>query len=361
MPLERDHAGWIALSLVPGLGNESFRRLLSAFGEPDNIYSASYSALNAVVKPDIARLVCNGPAGSTIASTLEWLEQPANHLVTLADADYPSRLLQTPDAPPLFYLKGRRELLNSNFLAVVGSRNASSQGMLNAEAFSRNLSDNGFCIVSGMAAGIDAAAHQGGLAGVASSLAVVGTGLDTVYPSSNHRLAHELAESGALLSEFPLGTPAKAHNFPRRNRIISGLSMGCLVVEAALRSGSLITARLAAEQGREVFAIPGSIHSPLSRGCHALIRQGAKLVECAEDIYGELRHAVTLPVKTAATENADANLQPLLDFMGFEPVDIDSLVVRSGLTSNRVCAMLLHMELDGYVATLPGGMYQRLC
>ncbi len=361
MPLERDHAGWIALNLIPGLGGESFRRLLSAFGEPDNIFAAGYSALNGVVKPAVARQICNGPDDSLIAPTLEWLEHPTNHLVTLADADYPSLLLQTPDAPPLFYLKGRRELLKSNFLAVVGSRNASSQGMLNAESFARSLSDNGFCIVSGMAAGIDAAAHQGGLAGTASSLAVVGTGLDSVYPASNHRLAHELAESGALLSEFPLGTPAKAQNFPRRNRIISGVALGCLVVEAALRSGSLITARLAAEQGREVFAIPGSIHSPLSRGCHALIKQGVKLVECAEDIFGELRHTATLPLRTAATGGAAAAFQPLLDFMGFEPVDIDSLVTRSGLTSNRVCAMLLHMELDGYVATLPGGMYQRLC
>jgi DNA processing protein len=361
MPLEHDHAAWIGLSLIPGLGGESFRRLLSAFGEPERIFSASYSALNGVVKPDVARRICNGPEHTACAPVLEWLATPANHLVTLADADYPPLLLQTPDAPPLFYLKGRRDLLKSNFLAMVGSRNASSQGMLNAESFARSLSDNGFCIVSGMAAGIDAAAHRGGLAGTASSIAVVGTGLDSVYPASNHKLAHELAESGALLSEFPLGTPAKAQNFPRRNRIISGVALGCLVVEAALRSGSLITARLAAEQGRDVFAIPGSIHSPLSRGCHALIKQGAKLVECAEDIFGELRYDAALPIRTAATASADAVYQPLLDFMGFEPVDIDSLVIRSGLTSNRVCAMLLHMELDGYVATLPGGMYQRLC
>jgi len=364
MPVERDFPAWIGLSLIPGLGGEAYRRLLSVFGEPDNIYSAGYSALSAVVKPEIARCICAGPDPELLRPMLEWLEQPANHLVTLADTDYPPLLLQVPDPPPLFYLMGRRELLRSKSFAIVGSRNASPQGNANAEAFARSLSDSGFCIVSGMAAGIDAAAHRGGLAGDSSSIAVVGTGLDSVYPASNHALAHALAENGALISEFPLGTPAKSANFPRRNRIISGLSVGCLVVEAALRSGSLITARLAAEHGRDVFAIPGSIHSPLSKGCHALIKQGVKLVESAEDILSELNcAAVPQPESDAPQSDVGSgdSSRRILETMGFDPVHIDELVVRTGLTSNSVSAMLLHMELDGYVATLPGGMYQRLC
>lgn len=365
MPVERDHSAWIGLSLIHGLGGESYRRLLSAFGGPDNIYAAGYSALCAVVKPAIARHICNGADSELARATLGWLEQPSNHLVTLADPDYPRLLLQSADPPPLFYLKGRRELLGAGFFAIVGSRNASPQGLLNAEAFARSLSDSGFCIVSGMAAGIDAAAHRGGLDGASSSVAVVGTGLDSVYPASNHALAHTLAESGALISEYPLGTPAKAANFPRRNRIICGLSLGCLVVEAALRSGSLITARLAAEQGREVFAVPGSIHSPLSKGCHSLIKQGAKLAECADDILSELHGTIPPAVEfdspQPSVSSAAESYQPLLASMGFEPVNIDDLVARSGLTSNNVCAMLLRMELDGRIAPLPGGMYQRLC
>ena len=364
-PASRDHAAWIGLSLIPGVGGETFRRLLSAFGEPEKIFAAGYSALIAIVKPEIARRICDGIPREQIQPTLEWLEQTQNHLVTLADEDYPQPLLQMADPPPLFYLKGRRELLGAGFFAIVGSRNATPQGAINARKFAQNLSDNGFCIVSGMAAGIDAAAHRGGLDGASSSVAVVGTGLDSVYPASNHALAHELAQKGALISEFPLGTPAKAQNFPRRNRIISGLSVGCLVVEAALRSGSLITARLAAEQGREVFAIPGSIHSPHSKGCHALIKQGVKLVECAEDILGELKWPGVILSPSLEPATADVSTQetanPLLAALGFEPVDVDTLAVRSGLTSHNVCAMLLRMELDGNVAVLPGGMYQRIC
>jgi len=362
MPVSPDHPGWIGLSLIPGVGNETFRRLLTAFGEPDAIYAAGFASLSSVVKPSIARLICNGPETELIEPTLVWLEDPTNHLVTLADKDYPQLLLQTADPPPVFYLKGRRDLLGSNFLAIVGSRNASSQGVSNAEAFAYSLSNSGFCIVSGLAAGIDAAAHRGGLNAAASSVAVVGTGLDSVYPARNHALAHELAKNGALVSEFPLGTPALANNFPRRNRIISGLSLGCLVVEAALKSGSLITARMAAEQGREVFAIPGSIHSPLSKGCHSLIKQGVKLVESAEDVLGELNWAKNSDQCVVSTNlESHQTYYPLLEMMGYDPVDIDSLVSRSGLTSNSVCSMLLHMELDGCVASLPGGMYQRLC
>lgn len=358
LPIIREQAAWIGLSLVPGVGMGSFRRLLSAFGEPEKVNAAGYAALSAVVKPEVARRICAGTPLEQIQPTLDWLAQPHNHLITLADEDYPPPLLQTVDPPPLFYLKGRRELLRAGFFAIVGSRNATPQGAINAREFAKNLSNSGFCIVSGMAAGIDAAAHRGGLDGASSSIAVVGTGLDSVYPASNHALAHELAEKGALISEFPLGTPAKAQNFPRRNRIISGLSVGCLVVEAALRSGSLITARQAAEQGREVFAIPGSIHSPLSKGCHALIKQGVKLVECAEDILTELKCPnVALPSQAEPVPTA-APQSPLAAAMGFDPVDINTLVTRSGLTSHEVCAMLLRMELEGQVATLPGGMYQ---
>ncbi|MBS4097524.1 MAG: DNA-processing protein DprA [Sulfuricella sp.] len=356
-------AGWIGLSLIPGVGGETYRRLLKAFGVPERIYAASHTALCGVVKPGIAQHIVTGVTEESLRPALDWLQKPGNYLVTLADDDYPQLLLQIPDPPPFFYLKGRRELLAANCFAVVGSRNATPQGSQNAASFSRNLSDSGLCIVSGMASGIDAAAHRGGLDGISSSIAVVGTGLDIVYPARNHGLAHELAEHGALISEFPLGTPAIASNFPRRNRIISGLSIGCLLVEAALRSGSLITARMAAEQGREVFAIPGSIHSPHSKGCHALIKQGVKLVDCAEDILGELRFPVSPSssgASSGASENPDAGHRDLLDAMGFDALDIDTLAGRCGLTSSEVSAMLLSLELAGLVASQPGGLFQRI-
>jgi DNA processing protein len=246
-------------------------------------------------------------------------------------------------------------LLNRSALAVVCSRNATPQGINNAEAFALSLSDAGLCIISGMAHGIDAAAHRGGLRGSGSSVAVVGTGLDKVYPSANRDLAHLLAKQGALISEFPLGTPPLAANFPRRNRLISGISLGCLVVEASLQSGSLITARLAMEQGRDVFAIPGSIHAPQSKGCHALLKQGAKLVESARDILEDL--GSFSPANSTASVDNDA---VLLDQLGFDPVDIDTLSVRCGLTVGQLSAMLLTLELGGRVSILPGGLYQRI-
>lgn len=352
---------WVGLSLIPGLGDASYRKLLGALGGPKEIYAASYAALSSVVDRNVADQIRRGADRDGLSPLAAWLDNPENHVITLADADYPQALLQIPDPPPLLYLKGRRELLNRPALAVVGSRNATPQGLTNAESFSRSLSDNGLCIVSGLATGIDAAAHRGGLGGAASSIAVVGTGLDIVYPSSNHLLAHELAQHGALISEFPLGTQGKAHNFPRRNRIICGLALGCLVVEAAIRSGSLITARLAAEQGREVFAIPGSIHSPVSRGCHALIKQGAKLVECANDILDELKWASPqIFAPASADPKPESNFQILLDALGFDPAAIDELTSRSGLTSDSVCAMLLQLELDGRIASLPGGLFQQI-
>lgn len=352
---------WVGLSLIPGLGDVSYRRLLHAFGGPKEILAASYADLSEIVDRNVADQIRHGVDRDKNSPLAAWLSSPENHVVTLADADYPQALLQIPDPPPLLYVKGRRELLNQPALAVVGSRNATPQGLANAESFSKNLSDNGLCIVSGLASGIDAAAHRGGLAGVASSIAVVGTGLDIVYPSSNHLLAHELAQHGVLVSEFPLGTQGKAHNFPRRNRIICGLALGCLVVEAAIRSGSLITARLAAEQGREVFAIPGSIHSPVSKGCHALIKQGAKLVECANDILDEVKWISPQAFAPAvATREQENSFQPLLDALGFDPAGIDKLTARSGLTSDTVCAMLLQLELEGRIASLPGGLFQQI-
>lgn len=257
----------------------------------------------------------------------------------------------------MLYAKGRIELLNVPSLAIVGSRNATPQGEKTAEAFAQALSDAGYCVVSGLALGIDGAAHRGALAGRGSTVAAVGTGLDIVYPARHRQLAHQISEGGLLISEFPIGTPSMAQNFPRRNRLISGLSLGCLVVEAHLQSGSLITARLAAEQGREVFAIPGSIHSPVSKGCHRLIKQGAKLVETIEDILEEL--GAIAPV-AAGMDDATPEDEPLLEHLGYDPVGMDALVARSGLTSETLSAMLLVLELDGKVASLPGGRYQRI-
>lgn len=358
---ERDEAlHWVALSLVPGLGGEGYRRLLSAFGPPDRIRAASLAALSAVVERKTAAAILDTAGGDLLKQTREWLEQPGNHVVTLADPEYPQSLLQIPDPPPLLYVKGRRELLNRPALAVVGSRNATVQGKKDARSFAETLSASGLCIVSGLALGIDAAAHEGGLAAPGASIAVVGTGLDIVYPAANRALAHRLAEDGAIVSEFALGTPSMAGNFPRRNRIISGLARGVLVVEAAVRSGSLITARLAGEQGREVFAIPGSIHSALSKGCHRLIKQGAKLVESAQDILEELgwAEAAPAPAPPAAIE---AEVEPgLLAHLGHEPCAIDVLVARTGLTAERVSSILLELELAGRVASLPGGLYQAI-
>lgn len=353
---QTERRAWLGLALTHGLGGQTYRALLAAFGGPEQIYAAPGSALKSYLTQPVSQRVAAGVDDAAIAPTLRWLDIPGNHLVTLADSDYPRHLLEIPDPPPLLYLKGRRELLGAPMLAIVGSRNATPQGASNAEAFASALSQAGLSIVSGLALGIDAAAHRGGLAGAASSLAVVGTGLDIVYPARNKALAHRLAEGGALISEFPIGTPSIAANFPRRNRIISGLSLGCLVVEAALQSGSLITARLAAEQGREVFAIPGSIHSPVARGCHKLIKQGAKLVESAQDVLDELRWQVAAPTAAAPGTCDD----PLLAALGFEPVSMDVLAERVGLTPDRLSAMLLERELQGSVATLPGGFYQRI-
>jgi DNA processing protein len=352
-----DSALWISLSYIPGLGGQGFCQLLRAFGDPASIYAASFNQLHAIVSEPIARLINAGPDQDAIAPAMQWLKSPSNHLVTLADNDYPKALLEIPDPPPLIYAKGQLNWLNTPGIAVVGSRNASTQGEKNAEDFSQALCQHGYTIISGMALGIDGAAHRGALKANGATIAVVGTGLDIVYPSRHRDLAHQIVERGLIISEFPLGTPSRAQNFPRRNRLISGLSLGCLVVEANVQSGSLITARLAAEQGREVFAIPGSIHSPLSKGCHQLIKQGAKLVDNMQDIVDELGGASTL---IDNNRPVSAEVHPLLDCMGHDPVSMEALVERSGLTSDNLSAMLLVLELESKVASLPGGRYQRI-
>lgn len=355
---------WLNLCLIDGLGDESIRRLLVALGHPAKVLSTDLGTLSRIIRKSIAEKLKQGAAPEKITNTLNWLKDPANSIITLADTDYPKQLLNISDPPPLLYFKGNRALLNTPALAVVGSRNATPQGISNAEAFSKAASNAGLCIISGMALGVDTAAHYGGLQGAGRSIAVVGTGLDIVYPARNHQLAHTLAKEGALISEFPLGTPAKGRNFPRRNRIISGMTQGCLIVEAALRSGSLITAQQALEQGREVLAIPGSIHSPLAKGCHVLIKQGAKLVENIQDVLDELNYQpinISEEIKTAdnTKPNESAEDHALLGWLGHDAVDIDTLCARSGLTAEAVSAMLLTLELDGHVACLPGGCYQR--
>jgi DNA processing protein len=360
MPLAADLAAWLKLSLTPGVSGEAARRLLRAYGGPEQALGASRGELTRHVPDVVAAALKQGDVSDAVATVERWLEDPANQVLTLADAAYPPQLLQIADPPPLLYIKGRPELLARPALAVVGSRNATAQGVANAAAFARTLSDAGLTVVSGLALGVDTAAHRGGLDGQASSVAVLGTGADIVYPARNRALAHELAARGALISEFPLGMGALPGNFPRRNRLISGLALGCLVVEAAADSGSLITARLAAEQGREVFAIPGSIHSPLAKGCHALIRQGAKLVEGARDILEELH----LPAPAASTATPAADISPgarlVLDALGHDPCDPDTLAARSGLGASELNALLTQLELDGHIAALPGGLYQRV-
>ncbi|MFH1044889.1 MAG: DNA-processing protein DprA [Pseudomonadota bacterium] len=355
MQHDADLAAWIKLSLVPGLGGQSLRKLLAAFGLPQQVLAAGRSALARIVSAEIAARILSDLDSPAVDAALEWAAAQGHGVLTLADGDYPQPLLETTDPPALLYLRGRRELLARPSLAVVGSRNATPQGVSNAEQFAHAFSAAGLTIVSGLALGIDAAAHRGGLDGAGSTIAVLGTGADILYPQRNRDLVERIAREGLIVSEFALGTPPHGNNFPRRNRVISGLARGCLVVEAALASGSLITARLAAEQGRDVFAIPGSIHSPHAKGCHALIKQGAKLVESAQDLLQELG----IKGFTAPPAATDPGVGSLLVHLGYDPCDIDALCARSGLTADAVSAMLLHLELDGKVAGLPGGLYQR--
>jgi DNA processing protein len=361
-------SSWLTLLRAPGLHAAGLRALLERFGSVDSIDWL----------PSLHR-----QHEAAIAAELRWLEHDARHFVPLDSPGYPPLLAELSDAPLGLFVRGDPTALSLPQLAIVGSRNPTAGGRDNATSFAAHLARSGLAITSGLAIGIDAAAHQGALAVDGITVAVCGTGLDIHYPAANSALAAAIAKHGALVSEFPLGTPALQANFPRRNRIISGLALGTLVVEAAVRSGSLITARLAAEQGREVFALPGSIHNPLARGCHQLIRQGAKLVETVDDIFAELRALVgalaaavapalqaAVPderkssaagpgARAAAAPVLDKAYEILLDALGFEPAGVDTLVERTGLAADEVASMLLILELDGKLESRPGGRYVR--
>ena len=359
-------AAWLRLMYSRGVGDITAQTLLKHFGLPQNILNTSHSSLSRAVSSTVAEAILAPDDDAfklLLEQTLAWRTQADNHVVTLSCPEYPPALLNTADPPTMLYAKGRLDLLGSEAnLAIVGSRNATAQGISNAEVFARELAAGGLTIVSGLALGIDAAAHRGALDAAhayASTIAVIGTGCDIIYPARNRDLAHRIAANGLILSEFPLGTKALANHFPRRNRIISGLSKGVLVIEAALQSGSLITARQAAEQNREVFAIPGSIHSPLARGCHALIRQGAKLVESAQDILEELQLPIpATPIKTeipAATGTA----QIIIDALGFDPCNLDDLAERTELSIAELSGELMLLEFAGQVEKRPGNIYAR--
>jgi DNA processing protein len=399
--LDRDElSAWLRLELTPGVGPSTARKLMAAFGLPEAIFDQPTAALQRLAPPALVAALRQAPDAlpALLDTTWAWLhDSPGRHVLTLADADYPAGLLATEDPPLMLYLTGAAPLPDWSALrciAMVGSRHPTPQGAENARQFGRHFAGLGITVASGMAQGIDTAAHQGALDGAAdgmlATLAVVGTGLDRVYPRQNLELARGIAARGLLVSEYPLGTPPVAANFPRRNRIIAALSQGTLVVEAAQPSGSLITARIAAEQGKEVFAIPGSIHSPQSRGCHALIRQGAKLVESAQDVLEELRMpAGTAPAsrtanaidsvaaslgKTSAApgkpvrsstpgtpeDAVPADRDGLLPALGYDPVGLDALSARTGLDAAALQVRLLELELDGHVARLPGGLFQRV-
>lgn len=363
--MDRDElAAWLRLAMAPGIGRVGARRLLASFGLPQQLFDTDRATLEATAGPAAAQALGAEPQGwrEQVERTWHWLQaDPATHrLLTLADPHYPQDLLQTEDPPLLLFAQGQAVREWPRAIAVVGSRNPSPQGRINALQFGRALAQAGYTVVSGLALGVDGAAHEGALEGAAdgrlATIAVVGTGLDRVYPSQHLELAHRIAERGALLSEYLLGTPPLAENFPQRNRIIAGLGAGTLVVEAALQSGSLITARMAIEQGKEVFAIPGSIHAPQARGCHALLKQGAKLVETAQDVLEELAPGTAAP---PAARAAPAE-QPLLRAMGHDPVGLDALVARTGMSAASLQAELLELELQGRVARLPGGLFQRV-
>lgn len=354
-----DLRSWLGLTLVPGISLAKQRALLDAFGTAQAVIDAPTASVSSVAGQDIAELIARGPQATLVEATLRWLAKPGCRLVTVKDAEYPKALREITDAPPVLYVQGRIDLLNTPAFAIVGSRNATPLGAGDAHAFARALSEAGLAIVSGLALGIDAAAHRGGLAGAASSIAVMGTGPDIMYPRRNLELARELAAKGCLVSEFPVGMPSLAGNFPRRNRLISGLSRGVLVVEAAMRSGSLVTARFALDQNREVFAIPGSIHSPLSKGCHWLIKEGAKLVESADDVLAELGFAVARPPPPSG-EGPLEEIDPILAAMGFAPATVDQLAQRTGLDAATLAAQLARLELEAGIASLPGGRFQRV-
>ncbi|MCX4186580.1 DNA-processing protein DprA [Methylophaga sp. OBS4] len=360
---QKSLACWIALQRIPGVGPATYARLLEQFGDPQRILDKpgringlSQSVQEALYQPDWQQ----------VERDLAWLEAENRTVITLHDPHYPELLRQISDPPCVLYVQGDASLLSEWQLAIVGSRNPSASGRDTAFDFARYLAGGGLTVTSGLAMGIDGAAHKGALAAGGKTIAVVATGLDRVYPAQHRQLAHDIAANGAIVSEFPLGTTPRAELFPRRNRIISGLSLGTLIVEAALKSGSLITARMAMEQSREVFAIPGSIHNPLSRGCHQLIREGAKLVETADDIIEELSAlaGVRKPLAVdladfSVSHEKDSDYRILFEYLGYDPVPVDKLIENSGLTADVVSSMLLLLELQGEVESLPGGRYVR--
>jgi len=364
--------GWLALQRVPGLGGSGARRLLERWGEPEAVFAEMLAAWRGAGLNDSLCAKLAEPDWAGVEQDLAWLAAAsgaARSVVSCRDPRYPPQLAQIGGAPLLLFTLGDPDLLRLPQLAMVGARSASAQGLENAQAFAAELARRGLTVTSGLALGIDAAAHRGALAGGGYTVAVCGNGLDRVYPSRNRELAQAIAAGGLLVSEFPVGVPPLPEHFPRRNRIISGLALGTLVVEAARESGSLITARLAGEQGREVFAIPGSIHNPLARGCHALIREGAKLVETVDDILAEL--AAQLPAARAAMApgTKSAVQQPgagnpdqarVLEALGFETLGLDQLVARLGLPVERISAALLGLELEGQVTAGPGDSFTRL-
>lgn len=359
---------WLALIRLPGIGATRGRALLETFGSPRRLLDADETALREAGLPGAAGKYLSERAWEAdVEPDLAWLRQAGHHLITFDDSLYPPLLREIADPPLALFVLGDRAQLSQPQIAIVGSRNPTPGGERTAEQFAASLCSAGLAITSGLAVGIDAAAHRGALGASGRTFAVAGTGLDRVYPARHRELAHAVIENGALVSEFPIGTPPRPDHFPRRNRIISGLSMGTLVVEANPQSGSLITARLAAEQGREVFAIPGSIHNPLARGCHALIRQGAKLVETVQDILEELPGSINMSVSVRTNavieqdhEAGNQKMANLLNFLGFEPITIDDVVARSGLTAEQVSSMLVVLELQGKVACGPGGIYSRM-
>ena len=371
-PDAEELGAWLHLLHSPGVGRDAARRLLAHLGPPQAVLAAPVGQLLECVDAPTALALPSPPDGHAerLAATLAWLAAgPARRILLLGDTDYPPTLLHAPDPPLLLFLHGRAELLNSRCLAIVGSRRPSAQGRDNARRFARDVAAQGWTIVSGLAAGVDGAAHEGALAAGGATVAVIGTGIDRVYPASHRALAHRIAEHGLLVSELPLGAAPLAGNFPQRNRIIAGLSQGTLVVEAAIKSGSLITARLASEAGREVMAIPGSILAPQSAGCHALIRQGAALVDSPAQVLDELGALPVLaPPPRAATATGDTPppaadaadaADPVLHALGHDPLSLDALIDRCGWAAPALSAHLLTLELEGLVARLPGGLYQR--
>ena len=353
---------WLKLIRAPGIGAQRLSPLIKESKDLSDLLSKSPDKLAEKLEKAL------NTETAEIEQDLKWLEKDNHELVCIGETKYPSLLYQIPDPPFALFCQGDTSLLNLPQIAIVGSRNPSRQGKDNAQAFAKYLAESGLAITSGMALGIDTCAHHGALSAPGKTIAVIGTGPDRVYPASNHKLAHEITEKGLIISEFATGTEAKPGHFPRRNRLISAISLGTLVVEATLKSGSLITARLALEQGREVFAIPGSIHNPQSRGCHHLIKQGAKLVENAQDIIDELTSmfsSLQLPAESQEADSLisepvlDQEYQQLLDIIGWEPVLVEHIMTLSPLTTEEVSSMLLLLELQGHVSSAPGGYYCR--